>query len=230
MLEPVFPQRVFKRSQKPRSGLSLARLDCSSLNRHLGRPGRGFRPRPFGPGRSLGFLRISCDLLRFPNQIPTETLLLRWIPGPGSREANFPISLRGPRTRRPGPAGRSLESGFGFRLALLPHITRSSAGASRSLRTVPLIRWRSRFPRLLPFPASFRWGPPPSWDCNPEQSDSGKRTMLNRHPHLHLWLWIVTRGSHPPWHPVPRDLNPEGNTNNVRLRDYNSEQHSAVQI
>jgi hypothetical protein len=50
--------------------------------------------------------------------------------------------------------------------------------------------------------------------------------MLNRHPHLHLWLWTVARGSHPPWHPVPRDLSPEGNTHNVYLRDYNSEQHN----
>jgi len=119
----------------------------------LGRPGRGSGRGLSAPVGPLGTLRRSCDLLRFPNWIPTKTLLLCWIPSHGSCRSKLlqdPSQVRHPKARF--PAGKSGKSGFGFRLALLSLFARSSARAFRSFRTDPLIRRRPRLRNFVPFP------------------------------------------------------------------------------
>ena len=55
-----------------------------------------FRPRPFGPGRSLGFLPKSEDFFRFPSRTSIETLLSLRISGEGFRRSKLQrIPLRG---------------------------------------------------------------------------------------------------------------------------------------
>ena len=65
----------------------------------------GFRPEPFGPGRSLGFRAGPRGLPRFPNRTSTEISRLRWLPGPESFSAlllrRLPSQARRPKAPFP---------------------------------------------------------------------------------------------------------------------------------
>jgi len=77
-------------------------------------------------------------------------------------------------------------------------------------------------------PSSFRWVPPPSWDCIPEQSDSGVKQCLTD-------ILIHTFGSRSSYGaltlygtPFQGNLNLEEDIHNAWLRDYNSKQHTVA--
>lgn len=121
-----------------------------------GAPWERFRPEPFGPGRSLGSRAAPCGAFRFPDRLQARPR------GP----AELPIRAhprniavpRGPfavpSPEGGGSAGPPEESGFGFRLALLPRHARSSAlPRDRPCGRPPLPRWS-----LPQVPLRFRSG------------------------------------------------------------------------
>ena len=117
------------------AGPHFARIR-SRAGEGLGRPGRGFRPRPFGPGRSLGFLPTSCDVFRFPNRFPPETLLPRWVSGQDlPRRTSFdPFAVQPRRSGLPdrlGKVGSACASRFFPNLPVPPPVLHDPCGSCR---------------------------------------------------------------------------------------------------
>jgi len=87
----------------------------------LGSSRERFRPRPCGPGRSLGFLPSGlATFIRFPDLIRVETSLLHHFSDRDHISAEASTwPLRVPSVRGHPVRWSLRKSGFGFRLALL---------------------------------------------------------------------------------------------------------------